>query len=238
MDWLAFAGSILGGLIGGLFTFIGVSLTIKHEDKQKKLEELKMANENKPRLEIIRAVDFDLEAKNMSKLHADINALVLKINSFKEEHGRAMFEYDYSLDEKELHCFEFIMKNTGLTEIEDICLTSNLPKDTGLMNYYSSEMYLSNKLLSYDVWSDKRYLKPGSSLKVRIIFPKDKIIVSNLGSAIISIWLKDVNGMVWHQPLFVEKKETEISRLSSIKEFKNATDIETSIKCFKNPYKW
>ena len=35
MDWLAFAGSILGGLIGGLFTFIGVSLTIKHEDKKK-----------------------------------------------------------------------------------------------------------------------------------------------------------------------------------------------------------
>ena len=29
MDWLAFAGSILGGLIGGLFTFIGVRLTIK-----------------------------------------------------------------------------------------------------------------------------------------------------------------------------------------------------------------
>lgn len=238
MDWLAFAGSILGGLIGGLFTFIGVRLTIKHEEKQKNLDELKKANESKPRLEIIGAVDFDLDTKKAFKLHGDINAFVLKIKSFKEEHGRAMFEYDYSLDEKELHCFEFIMKNTGLTEIEDICLTSNLPKDTGLMNYYSSEMYLSNKLLSYDVWSDKRYLKPGSSLKVRIIFPKDKIIVSNLGSAIISIWLKDVNGMVWHQPLFVEKKETEISRLSSIKEFKNATDIETSIKCFKNPYKW
>ena len=238
MDWLAFAGSILGGLIGGLFTFIGVCLTIKHEDRQKKLDELKKADENKPRLEIIGAVDFDLDAKNVSKLHADINALVLKIKSFKEEDGQAMFEYDYSSDEKKFHCFEFIMKNTGLTEIEDICLTSNLPKDTGLMNYYSSEMYLSNKLLSYDVWSDKRYLKPGSSLKVRIIFPKDKIIVSNLGSAIISIWLKDVNGMVWHQPLFVEKKETEISRLSTIDDFKNAKDIKTAIKCFKNPYMW
>ena len=38
MDWLSFAGSIIGGLIGGLFTFVGVKLTIRHED-QKKFEE-------------------------------------------------------------------------------------------------------------------------------------------------------------------------------------------------------
>lgn len=31
MDWLAFAGSILSGLIGGLFTYFGVRLTLKHE---------------------------------------------------------------------------------------------------------------------------------------------------------------------------------------------------------------
>ena len=238
MDWLAFAGSILGGLIGGLFTFIGVRLTIKHEEKQKVIEELKKANENKPRLEIIDSIDYDLDAKKASQLHADVTALVLRIASFKEEDGRALFEYDYSLDEKNMHCFEFRMKNTGFTEIEDVCLTSNLQKDTGLMNYYNREMFLSNKLLSYDAWSDKGYIKPGGIIKIRVLFPKDKIVVSNIGSAIISIWLRDVNGRVWHQPLFVERKETEISRLSKNSDFKNATDIETAIECFKNPYMW
>ena len=29
MDWLGFAGSIVGGIIGGLFTFLGVKVTIK-----------------------------------------------------------------------------------------------------------------------------------------------------------------------------------------------------------------
>lgn len=35
MDWLAFAGSILGGLIGGLFIYLGVRLTLKHEWEKK-----------------------------------------------------------------------------------------------------------------------------------------------------------------------------------------------------------
>ena len=40
MDWLAFAGSILGGLIGGLFTYFGVRLTLKHEKEKEKKEVL------------------------------------------------------------------------------------------------------------------------------------------------------------------------------------------------------
>lgn len=238
MEWLAFAGSILGGLIGGLFTFIGVRLTIKHDEKQKHLEELKKADENKPRLEIINATDYELDVEKASKLHADVNAFALKIKSFSEIDGYPLFEYDYSSSEKDLHCFEFKMKNTGLTEIEDVCITSNLPKDTGLLDYYSKEIYLDNKFLNYEVWSGKRYIKPGSTLKVRIIFPKDKIVVSILGSAIVNIWLRDVNGRVWHQPLFVDRKETEISRLSRPGEFKNARDIDAAIECFKKPYLW
>lgn len=38
MDWLAFAGSILGGLIGGLFTYFGVRLTLKYEREKEKKE--------------------------------------------------------------------------------------------------------------------------------------------------------------------------------------------------------
>lgn len=41
MDWLGFAGSVIGGIIGGLFTFLGVKLTIKHDDEKKKMEEQK-----------------------------------------------------------------------------------------------------------------------------------------------------------------------------------------------------
>lgn len=39
MEWLSFFGSIIGGLIGGLFTYFGVVLTIKQQEKNRKLEE-------------------------------------------------------------------------------------------------------------------------------------------------------------------------------------------------------
>ena len=53
MDWSVIIGSVLGGLVGGLFTFLGVFITIKHNEKvnfEKKREE--MIN-NRPRLEIV-----------------------------------------------------------------------------------------------------------------------------------------------------------------------------------------
>ena len=40
MDWLGFLGSIISGIIGGLFTFLGVKVTVKNDDKKRKKEEL------------------------------------------------------------------------------------------------------------------------------------------------------------------------------------------------------
>ena len=57
--------SILGGLVGGLFTFLGVLITIHHENKKiyrtelmrEKDKEEKLL-ENKPRLEIVEYKKF------------------------------------------------------------------------------------------------------------------------------------------------------------------------------------
>lgn len=38
MDVLAFAGAIIGGLIGGIITFLGVKLTINHEKNMREEE--------------------------------------------------------------------------------------------------------------------------------------------------------------------------------------------------------
>ena len=56
----AIIASVLGGLVSGLFTFLGVWLTIRHENEKTHREELKQQKEkeeqlfeNRPRLEIM-----------------------------------------------------------------------------------------------------------------------------------------------------------------------------------------
>lgn len=54
----------MGGLIGGLFTCLGVRLTLKHEWEKEKKELLIKADAEKPRFEIVKYHDFDATKNN------------------------------------------------------------------------------------------------------------------------------------------------------------------------------
>ena len=150
MEWIAFAGSVLGGLIAGFFTFIGVKATLQHEKEKEKKEELRKAEESKPRLEVLRYSDFK-ETANNSAENYDCNVLALSILRFEEDdHGRARFYYDNkALDKKNLVFVEYELKNTGLTEIDDVCVTSNLPKNVSVFGCESRDLYINENLLNY-----------------------------------------------------------------------------------------
>lgn len=237
MEWLAFAGSILGGLIGGLFTFFGVKLTLKHEKEKEEKEALIKAEENKPRLEVIKYSDFNATA-NKKSVNNDCNVLLLNIEKFEDDNGRARFFYNKdALDNNKLIYVEFELKNTGLTEIEDVCIASNLPKNMSAIELERKEFYVNENLLNYEVWSNKRYIKPGKSIKIRIYYIKEQII-SGLISYPLTIWLHDINGRYWEQNFGSPNNDVEKSRLSSRKHFIEQTDIDTAIECFRNPCMW
>ena len=238
MEWLAFAGSVIGGLIGGLFTFIGVRMTIKHEDKKKERERLEKANLEKPRLEIIKYRDFK-ETHNLKSASNDWNVLVLGIQKFEEKDGRALFYYDdLALDLKNLEFVEYELVNSGLTEIEDMCATCNLPKNVAFFELENRESHIVNHFLSYEAWANRRYIKPKQTVKLRVYYIKDQRIVSNLGSAVVTLWLRDVNGFLWSQSLFAPGQELDISRMSNRAEFKDSRDIEAAIRCFNGTLPW
>lgn len=238
MDWLAFAGSILGGLIGGLFTYFGVRLTLKHEMEKEKKEQILKADAEKPRLEIVKFLNFE-ETKHNRNVNNDCNVLMLDIKKFADDNGRARFFYDeQALKDENLQFVEYELKNTGLTEIADICITGNFPRNLSLIELERKETYITENFLNYEVWSNKRYIKPGQSLKLRIYYIKDQVMVSNLGTPIITIWLNDVNGRYWSQLLASPNNQIEISRYRKYSEFRENINIDTAIECFRNPYLW
>lgn len=238
MDWLAFAGSILGGLIGGLFTYFGVRLTLKYEREKEKKELLIKADAEKPRFEIVKYLDFDATKSN-KKVNNDCNVLMLNINNFVNDHERAQFFYDEkALKDENLVFVEYELKNTGSTEISDICITGNLPKNLSLIELERKEFYITKKLLNYGVWSNKRYIKPGQTLILRVYYIKEQIIVSNLGTPVLTIWLNDINGRYWSQLLASPSQQIEISRYRKYSEFRESIDIDKAIECFIDPRMW
>lgn len=238
MDWLSFLGSILGGLIGGLFTFFGVKLTIKHDDKKKLQEQIEKTDREKPRLEIMSFKDFK-NTPNINTINNDCNVVALEILDFKEIEGKACFFYnENALDNKNLTFVEYQFINNGLTENEEICVTSNLPRSMALTEFERKETYINEHILNYDAWCNKRYIKPKDTFKLRIYYVKDQIPTANFISPELVVWLRDVNGFVWKQILNAPTNEIEISRMSSRSEFKKSIDTEKAIECFKNPILW
>ena len=85
---------ILGGLVSGLFTFLGEWLTIRHENKKARQEELKQQKEkeeqlleNRPRLEIM---GYKKLSKYSAAKKADISLLLCGIKNYKKG-GRECF---------------------------------------------------------------------------------------------------------------------------------------------------
>lgn len=236
MDWLGFVGSVIGGSIGGLFTYFGVKLTLRHEDKKKFEEERKQAIDKRPRLKLL-SFKSAKEAKINSK--ADLNALMIHIDDVKlVENKRIRFYYDEkALDINNLVCLEYKFKNNGLTEIDDLSLVCNLPKDTAIIDMNQRETYIEEQFLNYTVWSDKRFIKPNETVTIKLYYIKDKAFIDLLSAPCV-IYMRDINGRYWYQPLFVPPDNIDDSVLCSYKDFKDASDIDIAIKCFKGEMFW
>ena len=239
----AIIASVLGGLVSGLFTFLGVWLTIRHESKKTRREELKQQKEkeeqlleNRPRLEIM---GYKKLSKYSAAEKADISLLLCSIKEYKNE-GRAMFFYDESVITPENWvCVEYTLRNTGHTEIDHIYFSTNLPKNTALFNVLNEEnvMCHDNHFLNYSVIFEKA-IKPQQTVSIKVCYISGKIVVSNIGGAPITIWMIDENKNWWSQPLFAPDNKIYNSSRSSHKEWKDYTDESKAIECFKNPMLW
>lgn len=234
MEWLY---SIIGGVIGGLFTFLGVKMTLKH-DKAKEIRELRRkAIEERPRLEIVNHTNCTKEQEYTND-ECDCSVLVLDILDHSDIDGMFYFKYDDNLlNLDNLSFIEYTLKNTGKTEIYDISISTDNPKYRAICPLEKRELYLKKGYLRYDVCADKRYIKPGEEIKIRVYFRLNADHELHPGFNL-NVWINDINSRFWIQVLNCNNNTIENSELSSLKEFKAYTDIDKAIECFKKPYLW
>lgn len=246
MDWMqilvtvlcSLGSAVIGGVIGGFFTVLATRMNHKHEDEAKQKEWLREAIKTKPRLELLDYQGFEM-AKDSEQEKADISVLVLAILGFEDKNGRAFFTYDKkAINNKNLMFVEYLLENTGPTEIEEVCVAGNYPRFVSVLDMNQKDAFIREGLLNYDVWSDKRYIKTKQTIKIRVYYLKNQIPASLLSNPSLTIWLKDVNGLLWSQTLLAPGKEIEISRLKKYEDFKGEIDIRSAIDCFRNPELW
>lgn len=238
MDWSSLLSGLIGAVVGGGLSLIGTLLTLRNKDKKEMRDRLERLEREKPRLEIVSYRDFSSTENDFSP-NNDFNVFVATILGFYEKDGRACFSYDEKgFDSKELFYVEYILENTGLTEIMDICVSSNLPRTMSVFEYERKDIYLREHLLNYDAWSNKRYIKPNGTVKLRVFYIKDQVPSSLLHGQELIVWLRDINGYTWSQTLNAPFNEIEISKLSSESKLKESINIRKAIDCFRDPSQW
>ena len=156
-QWLIpIISSVLGGLVGGLFTYFGVRLTLNHQDEQKRKENLRKQYDERPRLEI---TNFKSIKPFSSRAKFDCDFILTRYGDVCLEGEHVLFSYNEKiLDTKNLCCVEYKFTNTGKTEIEDVCFTSNQKELISLLPINETEFHIFHKLPECEAWTNKRYI--------------------------------------------------------------------------------
>ena len=245
MEWwgtflISIASAVVSGIMAGLFTVYIERRKQKRED-MKKIEEIhEKANEKKPRLEINNYAGIGVADKlPVLRKEKPFTLLALYILDFKDNNGKPTFIYDDgALNKNNYVCVEYYFINSGLTEIKEICFTSNIPKTMALFDLNNDMQLVKNQMLNYEAWHDQRYIKPNDRIVVRIYYVKNMIPKTTFASPEIIIWLKSVDGYIWRQSLYSPLEQIEYPVMSNEKEFKEARDISKAIDCFRDPSLW
>ena len=240
MEWwgtllISLASALVSGIVAGFFTLTIERRKQKRHDQEKRNEELQRQYEVRPRLELKKFKDLK-QGKVDSKV--DSECILLNFIDKKPIGESFYFVYDKkALDKSNLCCVQYEFVNIGKTEIDSICVVSNQPRTTSIIELENREFLVKNGLLCYEAWSKKRFIKPGETISIKVCYIKDQVMCSPI-SAVAAIYMEDINGHLWHQPLFCPTDEMENSNRASRKDFNNYRDTRAAIDCFKDPSLW
>ena len=232
---ISIASAVVSAIITGLFALYIERHKQSRQDLQRTKDELQKQYDVRPRLELKQFKDIE-HGKVQSK--SDCSCILLNFEEIKKENGRFLFLYDErGLDLNNLCCVEYDFINIGKTEIDSICVVSTHQRTTSMIELEKRDFLIKNKTICYEAWSNKRFIKPGETVSIKVCYIKNKVMMSPI-SASAAIYMEDINGYWWHQPLFCPTNEMENSNRTNYKEFRDNKDIRLVLDYFEDPSLW
>lgn len=205
--------AIVGAISGGLVNYFLELRRDRRNDKKERIKENEEIHKNRPELDIISYQDHYYEnTKDVER--CNIEVFVAGVEHFKTGKNVSAVYNNSDLDKTNWHCFSYLFKNMGGTDINSINILMSSKEYVCLFESNEVDYMLSKGVINYSICYDKK-IRVGETVSLKLIYNKDRIPVS-IFSSIMLIGLRDDNGRTWEQPFFApEDKIYESHQIDS-----------------------
>lgn len=216
----------ISSVIGGLFTVLGVFITIGYYKKKDAEDLANRVFDKRPNLVLV---------ENTS-IQPDLHLILLPYKTVDIKGDFIDVSYDRSyLRINSLEYYDYTFRNIGKSEITYIHFIMNLKKWGSITeidsNFYPN--FIKDGYISHSVSLDKR-VHTGECFKVRFYHLKKKAIGASF-SAILSVSLHDDHDLVWGQLFFYpESKFYSSVKYSQIGSYHEDIRPRDLVKYFTN----
>ncbi len=228
--------TFLGAIIGGLFTFLSLKKKI-NEERRRDREKLEREEfEKRPFVQFISFEDFDYyqvtdedrDSSLVDVLHCQIDANV--------QQGKVRFEYgDINLKYFITHKYTF--KNVGQNAIERFTITTNITKNTALIDVANLNYYIANGYMN--IYSNGiRRIKSGEEFHILINYTTENNVLGSNFSPEFTLIYEDQDQKVWYQYLrIINGKLTSTERMD-MSRYREIIRQDGLYSAYKNPMLW
>ena len=224
-------GVIVGSIIASFTTIYVSSKDRKERKKEELLKERRRQYENKAELKIISVNDNSNNKPDIEVFLAPFN--VDYTNGFKN------FEIVYPKDIKDRtkHKYkEFIIKNVGKSDINELDICATFKNHNVLVNYKLLDMVVDEKIVDYNSCYDRKIMK-GETIVIRVYY-LEGLQVCHPISCTLAILFKDSFNNSYEQPFWYEKDNLYTPRPIDYKEYHTYITSDDAYYCFEHPYMW
>lgn len=227
----SFLTTIIGVIIGGLISFFTSTYDRKQRLKEEIARETRRQYENKAELKIENVL---MESNNKPDIEVFLSPFKV---DYSKEGEKYSFLYPKDIKNRKKHKYkEFIIKNIGKADINELDICATFKNHNILVDYKSLDMLVDNKIVEYSYSYDRKILK-GDNIILRVYYIEG-LQMRHPISCTLAILFRDSFNNLYEQLFWYEKDNLYEPRQIDYKEYRSSITSDDAYYCFENPKLW